>query len=123
MREKTKNKIVIGASFGFSDINCIVAQMVVRNSNPDAAGPLLGLGITMAVMTPLSSLWEIRPKMLTDSAVWTGILTRVLLDIMLSCFDNCWWLLLLSAVETIISIWFFKLYRRRKQNIRKTRKK
>lgn len=118
MTKKTRNKIVTGACFGFCAIHCIIIQIVSMISGTDE--DIIILGIIMAVNVPLSVADE-RPKMLEDSAVWTRIFMHTLFNIMVSYLWWCWWLLPLSAVETIILICFFLDYRGNKKGKREKR--
>lgn len=119
MRKKSKNSIIIGACYGLSAVNCIVAWLTSLIVRTDKDTSIIILGIILLIMIPVS-LSDPRAEMRNSFAVWAGIIMHILMDIMVSLFCRYWWILLISAVETIILIYLFFAHR---QNKKKKNKK
>lgn len=119
MNEKTRNKIIIGAFYGFSAANCIVAWLTSLTACPDKDSSIIILGIILLIMVPLS-ITDTRKEMLSNFSAWMGIIMHVWLGFMLSFLY--WWMFPASVVEAVILICLFFTLRQNKKN-RKNKKK
>ncbi|MGN0315445.1 MAG: hypothetical protein ACI4EG_11760 [Fusicatenibacter sp.] len=118
MRKKSKNRIIIGACYGLSAVNCIVAWLTSLSASSDKDSSIIILGIILLIMIPVS-VSDPRAEMQNNFAVCAGIIMHILIDIMVSLFWRYWWILLISTVETIILICLFFAHRQNKKKKKK----